>query len=213
MKIAAVNGSPRGIKSNTKVMLDAILDSYIKKGHRIHTINLSEYEIKYCKGCYACWTTSPGKCVHDDDVRELLEIMRDADLLILGSPLYFNNISGTMKVFIDRLTALGGSPHNKGEEKNAKGKLIIVSNCGFPIRQQFDVIALWVRHLSNLLKLDLIGEFYTTSGKVLTSMEPNDGIKREKYVEYLKKCGECLERDGKLEDTLTADLGKDVSRY
>ena len=212
MKIVAVNGSPKGIKSNTKVMLDAIMNSYHKKGHDAHTINLSEYEIKYCTGCYACWTTSPGKCVQNDDVHTLIDIISDSNLLILGSPLYFNNISGTMKVFIDRLTALGGTPHKKAAT-NEKGKLIMVSNCGFPVRQQFDVISLWARHLSNLLQLDLIGEFYTTNGKVLTSMEPNDGIKKEKYIEYLKRCSECLEMDGKLSDRLAADVGKDVSRY
>jgi len=105
MKIVSINGSPKGKTSNTNVMIEALLKGFQSSDSEIHEILLSEKDIRYCKGCYSCWTKTPGRCIIDDDMKGLIEIMQGTDVFIIGTPLYFNNVSGTLKVFIDRLTA------------------------------------------------------------------------------------------------------------
>jgi len=191
MKILSINGSPRGKFSNTNMMIDSLLRGFEDLDSELNNIYLSEKNIKYCDGCYSCWFKTPGKCIIEDDMAGLLSFVSEADFIILGSPLYFNNISGTLKVFIDRLTALGGDPHKKISDKEDihTVKLIFVSNCGFPYRNQFDVISLWINHFSKMLNANLIGEFYTTTGTVLTHPKDEQLKSRNNYLEFLTSCG------------------------
>ena len=122
MNVVAVNGSPRGYESNTSVMLDSLTSAFSKED--VTKLILGNMRINYCTGCYSCWTKTPGICVQDDDMKSAIEAVSKANILILGSPLYFNNISGTLKVFIDRLTALGGDPHAERNTKAEKTKII-----------------------------------------------------------------------------------------
>jgi len=191
MKIIAINGSPRGEKSNTGVMIDAILKGLNAPGNKIENIYLTSKNIKYCTGCYSCWIKTPGKCIINDDMKNIIEQMAGADLIIFGSPLYFNNISGTLKVFFDRMTAAGGDPHKKTniQTPGAALKFIMVSNCGFAHRSQFDAVSLWIKNVSKLMHANLIGEFYTANGRALTQPS-NDQLKsRTAYLQFLESCG------------------------
>ncbi|MDO4426227.1 MAG: flavodoxin family protein, partial [Planctomycetia bacterium] len=64
-------------------------------------VRLNEMRLGYCQGCYAC--TKTGKCFQNDGMNELAEKVRQADVLVLATPVYFYTMSGQMKVFIDRL--------------------------------------------------------------------------------------------------------------
>ena len=191
MKIVSINGSPKGKNSNTNVMIEALLKGFQSSTSEIFNIYLSDNNIKYCDGCYSCWFKTPGKCIIDDDMHGLIERMTGADIIIFGSPLYFNNISGTLKVFFDRLTAAGGDPHKNTNDQNSitTPHFIMVSNCGFPYRTQFDVISLWIRNVATMLQAKLIGEFYTTNGKVLSQPTDEQLAQRRNYLEFLENCG------------------------
>ncbi len=211
MNVVCINGSPKGKNSNTAVMLESLTEPFL--GENCITLTLSELKIKNCTGCYSCWTKTPGICVIQDDMKNTLEIVRTADILIFGSPLYFNNISGTLKNFIDRLTALGGNPHQAQNENPQKVKIIMMSNCGFPIRKQFDVVSLWIKHFTNMLNGELIGEFYTTNGKILTSDGFDDHAKADKYKNYLRLCGKSIYENGQLTKELLEKIAVNVNEY
>ena len=72
MKVLAINGSPRGQFGNTEVLLKPFLEGCAEAGAEIETIYLKDKEIKHCIGCFTCWTKTPGKCIHKDDMEELL---------------------------------------------------------------------------------------------------------------------------------------------
>jgi len=105
MKILAINGSPRK-NANTATLLKKALDGAEKNGAETEMIHL--YDLNY-KGCVSCFTCklpngkSYGKCAHKDDLQPILEKIKSADALILGSPIYFGNITGMMRSFIERL--------------------------------------------------------------------------------------------------------------
>jgi multimeric flavodoxin WrbA len=213
MKIVSINGSPKGEISNTNVMIQAIIDGMKSDSTDITNIYLSDKNIRYCKGCYSCWFKTPGNCIINDDMKDIINIMKNNDIIIFGSPLYFNNISGTLKVFFDRLTAMGGDPHNKTNNNEVTPHFIMVSNCGFPYKSQFDVISLWINNIAKMLQAQLIGEFYTTNGKVLTQ-PTNDHIEsKKKYLDYLRQCGESYLNNYKLNDNLKSKISMGVLEF
>lgn len=73
-------------------------------GNDVEVISLKGRDIKYCIGCLTCQTT--GKCVIKDDVPELAEKVKNADVLVFATPIYYYEMSGQMKTFLDRLNPL-----------------------------------------------------------------------------------------------------------
>lgn len=100
MKALVINGSPR-LQGNCDLLCDAFIQGALEAGHQTEKINLTKYDIHYCKACYACFKS--GTCVQKDDMTALLNKIEEADCLVLASPTYFLTMSGQMKVMIDRL--------------------------------------------------------------------------------------------------------------
>lgn len=224
MKIIAINGSPKGKASNTNVMVNSFLAGALEAGAEVLNIYLAEKEIGYCKGCYSCWFKSPGKCIIQDDMTDVISHLAGANVIVLASPLYFNNISGTLKVFMDRLTVTG-SPHlpkevqteNKNETPIAVvlPKFVMISNCGFPDRSQFQVVSLWIKRVAAMMKTNLIGEIYAVQGKLLSN--PTDELRPaiERYLKLLEMAGKEIAMNLKLgestENLLKCDFTLNVN--
>jgi len=109
MKVYAINGSPRK-NNNTATLLKKALEGVKEsvKDTEVETEIINLYDLKYtgCKSCFACKMLdgkSYGKCVIKDDVHEVLEKLSQADGIIFGSPVYFHDISGQLKLFLERL--------------------------------------------------------------------------------------------------------------
>jgi NAD(P)H-dependent FMN reductase len=215
MKVVSLNGSPKGRNSNTHVMIEALLKGFQSPGTEISNVFLSEKKIGYCTGCYSCWSKTPGRCVIDDDMKDVIGLMSGADILIFGSPVFFCNISGTLKVFVDRLTAAAGDPHRtaKGEKPGAGPRIIMMSNCGFPHRPQFEVISLWIRNVAGMMRSELAGEFYTTNGKALTQPSDNQRESRSRYLAFLGDCGGRYRDKMELGEEQKALLHKNVLEF
>jgi multimeric flavodoxin WrbA len=101
MKILAIHGSPRTIRSTTRKLAGLVLEGAAEAGAEIEMIDLADHLVIPCTACEAC--SLNGICVHNDGVPNLVARMQEADALIVGSPVYIDNISGQMKVFFDRL--------------------------------------------------------------------------------------------------------------
>ena len=106
MNILYISGSPRN-KGNTDYLLN--LTSSIAEGE---FVRLTDYRIEPCKSCWACRKSS--KCAVDDDMSNILiPKLLECDALVLGSPIYFNNVSAQTKAFIDRTWCIRGQLRNK----------------------------------------------------------------------------------------------------
>lgn len=101
MKILAIHGSPRTIRSTTRKLAGFVLEVAAGAGAETEIIDLSDHRVTPCTDCEGCRMT--GTCVFDDDVSELLSRMREADGIVFGSPVYIDNVTGQMKIFFDRL--------------------------------------------------------------------------------------------------------------
>jgi multimeric flavodoxin WrbA len=101
MKILAINGSPRTIRSMTRHLANFVLEGAAEECDDAELIDICDLLITPCTACEGC--SFNGICVFDDDVPLIIQRMKAADGIILASPVYVDNISGQMKVFIDRL--------------------------------------------------------------------------------------------------------------
>ncbi len=79
-------------------------------GHEVEFITLKDKEIKFCKGCLACQKL--GKCVINDDANEITLKMKDADVIVWATPVYYYEMSGQMKTLIDRANSLFATGKN-----------------------------------------------------------------------------------------------------
>ncbi len=100
MKVVAINGSHRKGK-NTATMLRIILEETEKGGAETELVELMDYRIRYCLSCNQC-LRKPKCSIEDDDMVQLADKLQSADAIVIGSPVYFGNVSGKLKVFMDR---------------------------------------------------------------------------------------------------------------
>lgn len=82
-------------------------------GHEVEFISLKDKEIKFCKGCLACQRL--GKCVIEDDANAITEKMKEADVIVWATPVYYYEMSGQMKTMIDRANSLFATGKNFSE--------------------------------------------------------------------------------------------------
>jgi multimeric flavodoxin WrbA len=101
MKVTAIVGSPRR-KGNSAKLVESVLEGARESGAETSIHYLGEKTIKPCTGCYSCEKTK--ECViKDDDMAEIYADMESADAYVFASPVYFNQVSGQFKTFLDRI--------------------------------------------------------------------------------------------------------------
>ena len=101
MKILGINSSPQRKHSRTLKLVEAVLDGARQYGAETELVDICALDIRYCLGCQTCYAEE--KCVHDDDVPDLLDTMGRADGIVLGSPVYMYGVTAQLKAVIDRM--------------------------------------------------------------------------------------------------------------
>lgn len=103
MKVIGINGSTKK-DGNTSIIIKAIFSELNKNGIETELIDLGNAKINGCIGCGNCFKNKDNKCVFKNDiVNECIEKMIEADGIILGSPVYFADVSANMKALLERI--------------------------------------------------------------------------------------------------------------
>jgi multimeric flavodoxin WrbA len=143
MKILVINGSPKKDKSDTMHITRVFLDGMNGVSeNEVHTIHAIDKHIEYCTGCFACMRNG-GNCIHNDDMRGILEEILDSDLLIWSYPLYCYGMPAPLKALLDRTLPLSSMAMQKvgdryehvGQADYSHLKYVMVCGCGFPSSQ------------------------------------------------------------------------------
>jgi multimeric flavodoxin WrbA len=112
MKVIAINGSPKR-KGNTYSALRVLGNELEAAGIEFEILQIGHLNIHGCMACLKCFTNHDGKCgLNEDDFNSLLPKIKAADGLVLGSPVHYSGIAGTMKSFLDRLFYMSGANGN-----------------------------------------------------------------------------------------------------
>jgi len=102
-KILILSGSPRK-GGNSDLLCDQFRLGAEEAGHQVEKLCLRDQRIDYCVACDACQKNG-GRCVHRDDMGDILERMIAADVIVMATPVYFYTMNGQMKTLIDRTYA------------------------------------------------------------------------------------------------------------
>ena len=102
MKILVLNGSPKRDKSDTMHITRAFLNGMKEAAPQdIHIIHTIDQHIESCTGCFSCMRNG-GSCIHNDDMKAILEEILNSDLLIWSFPLYCYGMPAPLKALLDR---------------------------------------------------------------------------------------------------------------
>ena len=104
MRILVLNGSPRP-NGNTKGMVEAFREGAVTAGHPVDVVDVCRLKIGGCLACEYCHTKGHGSCVQKGDMQEVYALLKEAEMLVIASPIYYHGISGQLKCVIDRFYA------------------------------------------------------------------------------------------------------------
>lgn len=102
-KVIVISTSLR-VGSNSDMLADKFTEGALHAGHDVEKISLAGKNISFCRGCLACQKL--GRCVIDDDANGIMQKVLNADVIVWATPIYYFEMSGQMKVMIDRMNAM-----------------------------------------------------------------------------------------------------------
>ncbi len=205
MKVTVFNGSPAGEHSATNVIVQAFLKGAQSAGAETRTVFLAKQNVLQCQGCFSCWFQNPGKCVLQDDMQQLLEFYQQSDMVCFATPIYTWNMTALLKNFVDRLAPLK-CPKITEQQGNfdlqdaaAKTqKFVVISNCGFPGDNNFEVLRASVACCNPSL------EIYRNCGKLLKSKNPIAEQAVARWLPIVEQAG----REMVLQQTVSAETAE-----
>lgn len=201
MKILAINGSPKGKRSNTWRLTSAFLEGIAAKKENggaqtaeIETLNIGSLNIKPCLGCFSCWSKTPGECCIHDDMQGVIDKILWADVVVWSFPLYYFGLPGQLKTLIDRQlpmslpfmcteTESGGHP----SRYDMSGKrTVVISTCGFYAAQgNYDCVTSLYDRLCGKGGYTAI---FCGQGELFRVKELSE--RTDEYLSWVKKAGQ-----------------------
>jgi len=196
-KALAFSCSPRAEKGTTELLLGAFLLGYREGGGKARVINPYKQNIAPCKGCFKCWTKTPGKCVIEDDMKGILDDIQSADDIIFATPVYHYTMTEGMKRLIERTMPLLEpriSVDTEGRTTHARigprgQRAVLVSTCGFPELEVFDPLRETFARICRMMEWRPQGEVLRTMSGLLMSKDPRARENSAGYLQMVARAG------------------------
>ena len=150
-KIVILNGSPRK-KGNTSALVKAFTEGAKSAGNSVTEFFLDGMNIHGCKGCFGGHSSKEYPCVQKDDMDKIYPAVKDCDIIVFATPLYYWNMSGQIRTAIDRLFALEESDGNLLRGHGRASALLMAAE-----GHGFDDVTLYYDHLLEHLKWKNLG--------------------------------------------------------
>jgi len=157
MKVCGIIGSPKK-NGNVDLLVSQVLKGAGNQGAKTHKIYLNELHVKPCQSCGV--DPYPKHCLFDDDMKVIYDALESCDVVVLGSPVYFDTVSAQTKLMIDRINCLmpfvgrpnGSYGFERRIKKRKKGVFIAVAG----VDQEFNAILTTVKGFFNWANIELI---------------------------------------------------------
>lgn len=141
MKAIAINGSPHMEEGNTAMILNHFLEGMKDAGCDVELFYTMKLKIGPCNGDMSCWFKNPGICGQKDDMQMLAPKLKEADIIIWASPVYYSGVTGPLKNLMDRQLPI----HVLGNIGEKKQKVVLVSTCGDWDMSMFDPLLMQMK--------------------------------------------------------------------
>lgn len=179
-KIIILNGSPRK-SGNTAALTAAFTKGAEEGGNQVTEFFLDGMNMKGCKGCFGGGKNCDSPCVQKDDMDKIYPSYKEADIVVLASPLYYWSISGQLKMAFDRLFAVAECDSNYRNPQ--KDSVLIMAAEG----HGFEESEYWYDRLEKHIG-------WKSLGKVLCGGVMNIGdIKNNEKLEEARKLGASIQ--------------------
>ncbi len=150
-KIVVLNGSPRK-NGNTSALVREFSKGAESTGNTVTVFFLGDMDIHGCKGCFGGHSSRECPCVQKDDMDKIYPVVRESDIVVLATPLYYWNMSGQLRTAVDRLFALEEGDGNllRG---NGRASALLMAAEG----NGFEDVVLYYDHLMEHLRWKNLG--------------------------------------------------------
>ena len=162
-KIVILNGSPRKT-GNTSELVKAFTEGAESAGHEVVSFHLDSMDIHGCKGCFGGHSSKECPCVQKDDMAKIYPAVKDSDVVVLATPLYYWNMSGQLRTAIDRLFALEEGDGNLLRGHGRASALLMAAE-----GRGFEDVVLYYDHLMEHLRWENLGHVLSAG-----NMNPGD---------------------------------------
>ncbi len=205
MKVIAINGSPRMEKGYTALILTPFIHGMMDAGSEVELFYTRRLKVKPCTcGEMYCWYKKPGECCIKDDMQLLYPQLREADILILATPVYIP-LPGEMQNFINRLCPLI-EPFLENHEGRTRArfhkqvniqKILLVSTGGWWEKENFETVVRITEELAKVASVEFAGAVLRPHAFLMKEKGKltKDG---EAIMNMVKKVGYELVKEGKM---------------
>lgn len=138
-RIVVLAGSVRK-GGNTDMLVNEFVRGAGQNDNEIDIISVADHKVNPCTGCDYCFKSEGGRCVQKDDMEGIYEKLKEADIIIIASPIYFYGISAQLKAVVDRLH----TPMRDDFKAKALGLILVggavLDDLFDPVIMQYDMI-------------------------------------------------------------------------
>lgn len=217
MKVLAFNCSPNMEKSNTALILNPFLEGMKEEGAEVELFYVRRLKINPCLGEFSCWFKTPGECIHDDDMKMLYPKIKEADIIVFGTPVYVDGMPGPMKNLIDRLIPLlqpyieirDGHCRHPRREGQKRAKLVLVANCGFWEMDNFNPLVIHMQAICNNAGWEYAGALLRPHGGVLGYMLKKEYLVQD-VIKAAKNAGKEIIKYGRIKEETLKTMSREL---
>lgn len=211
IQVVVVNGSARTTKGNTALVLTPFIEGMREAGASVELFYAKRLHIQPCTGEFHCWYKTPGQCYLEDDMQALYPKLRDADMLVLATPVYIP-LPGELQNLINRLCPLleptlefkEGRTRARLHSDVKTQKIVLVSTCGWWEMENFGTVLRIAEELAKDMNVEFAGAVLRPHASLLRE----NGEKVKQVKDALKQAGYALVKDGKIPQTLSSIIGQ-----
>lgn len=210
-RVVAVNGSPRMEKGDTETLLAPFVRGMRDAGAEVETVYASRLDVKPCDcGHMLCWYRHPGRCHHEDDMADLCVRLKDAEILVLATPVYIP-LPGDMQDVVNRLCPLL-DPRLETREGRTRARfrddvrirqIVLVSTSGWWEKENFGTVVRIVEELARDASVEFVGAVLRPHAGTM-KQEGTLTEEAEDVLRAAQQAGWELIRDGRM-DAATLD--------
>jgi multimeric flavodoxin WrbA len=220
MKILILNGSARKEKGVTGRLLKSLIKGFTAGGAEAKEVQVQGLNITPCTACLSCLHKKSGDCILDDDMSGIYQDLKASDMLIIATPVYFDGMSGALKVVMDRCVCCMEpflTKDNSGRVRHTHAwrmpkRCMLISTAGFPEMETFDPLVTMFRAQVANFGSEIVGEI-CIPGSIALQVAPD---KLSHHLQLIEEAGKIVASGSRISADLLGKLNTppiDVDEY